>query len=1395
MFIDVGVEADLPKVIDIISKMGVLGIGAMKDNSNYWAASMLNQRLPLDYQPGSVMLAIACPTNWDACTVTKYGNLACTKAASAKFLQDGRVVDACPANGYLTSGNTWVKCSSSGNGWKTCATTTVGGVSMIQCSACFTELGYTIQSQTVTGGTINVCNQQQCLTDKTKYYNGSTWVSWTANCALCNDASCASCSQGYYLKIASDLTRTWVSATTGCGTGYFANDQNIWQPCHSDCATCITQGADGCLTCSNASKSVLPVPQILLTNNNLESNFQKSNSSAQVDPFYQTDSTKSISGTCVASCAMQGAALYVKNGVCTVCEPFGCTACDSSGVCSQCDKQKGFSLITDPKDSTKKLCATWTATGCTLCSDTDNTQCKLCSTGYALDSTTNLCVKKWGSGKFMQSQTLASSGAPTTLTKLSYSTCSACSGDCKECSTSATTCLICTDSTKFVKSDGTCAASCDAGTVPIDGRWTKWGDNVATCQIDATTKAITILTCASSYYLHPTGKLCVSATQCGVGYYASSGAWTACDASCSEWKTSSTFWLKCADTTKFVSSDGSCQASASSVTCAAGYFKDPTGICIACDASCDSASGCTGPSNTNCKKCASGYKVLTTNSDTTPVTYKCGKTCPPFSEEATVSSQTVWNTWYGSAKPVYDFSTKTCITDSASCPANTVKTTVDKISKTNSDATKSSTTDSTLVKICANWDKRWVTCLASDPTMCLTWATGLLQSDMTKTDGTTTTTYALCSNTWKQGTYKDASNKWINNCLTNCGSCSDGTTWDRCNNGYFLNTATPNTCVVEASCPSGTYGNQITGKCQTCQSPCATCKGSANNCLTCATTSTFYLFDKLGKCYATCPPGTYTSGTNCVPCKTSVLSCDSTGTATQNADSWDASWNGCVYSPGFCIGCATGKTMSPMGRCVDTCPDDTLLDSSSTPFVCKSCSIGCLKCASETSTWPAGSSATSFTSSPSASSSVAAPKCLRCDKNRGFFLFRGKWVKSWPVGTYPDKLTGWWAKCDCNCGTGGCIDRFTCSGWPKTGMSIDLQNGRCKCDATVATAWANDWKSFTITISSTNVKFRDLTTEKAYVSLNQQKTWRIGNEGSMFDNSSTKSTITDSFASMRWGDSTNTKTEIDYIMSQFTNMNIDNSTSSTDIKGSTTSTNSNPSQSTSPTGPSFSTESTVSGGKVQTSDQTKSTSTTSSSTTTSTSASSAQTVSKDATTWPNQKDTISKDDLSKLGLSSIDNSSIQKYIQGLGVLFGDISDQDITTYQSPTDGLIFTSSPTDLCGTLFDSDTLKYIFKTPTCTMTVSGSSTVITVTLGDLAQIHKGFVVKIQPNVFIDGCDWSIMNVQKVTDASNPGTMNLKFNSQTQTAISCSNLSVKLDTSGSVGSVNCNLSLGNTLF
>ena len=169
-----------------------------------------------------------------------------------------------------------------------------------------------------------------------------------------------------------------------------------------------------------------------------------------------------------------------------------------------------------------------------------------------------------------------------------------------------------------------------------------------------------------------------------------------------------------------------------------------------------------------------------------------------------------------------------------------------------------------------------------------------------------------------------------------------------------------------------------------------------------------------------------------------------------------------------------------------------------------------------------------------------------------------------PVGTYPDKLTGWWAKCDCNCGTGGCIDRYTCSGCKKTRMSFDLQTGRWKCDATIAIEWTSDWKSFTITITSTNVMFRDLAAGKANASTNQQKIWKIGNEGSMFDNTSTQSTVTDSFTSMRYDDEINTKTEINYIASRHKIMNLDNSSPSSEVKGFLIYTNSNPSKSSMP---------------------------------------------------------------------------------------------------------------------------------------------------------------------------------------------------------------------------------------
>lgn len=139
-----------------------------------------------------------------------------------------------------------------------------------------------------------------------------------------------------------------------------------------------------------------------------------------------------------------------------------------------CDKKQGLSLITDPQDASKKVCAECSLkkNGCRLCKDDDITQCKMCEAGYSLETNSDnkkVCVKKCSKGYFAKEMTLSSSEAFDTMRDLKYSVCTACSGDCSECKGAATTCLLCTDSTKFTKLDGTCATSCSAGTFGAEG--------------------------------------------------------------------------------------------------------------------------------------------------------------------------------------------------------------------------------------------------------------------------------------------------------------------------------------------------------------------------------------------------------------------------------------------------------------------------------------------------------------------------------------------------------------------------------------------------------------------------------------------------------------------------------------------------------------------------------------------------------------------------------------------------------------------------------------------------------------------------------------------------------------------------------------------------------------
>jgi hypothetical protein len=428
-------------------------------------------------------------------------------------------------------------------------------------------------------------------------------------------------------------------------------------------------------------------------------------------------------------------------------------------------------------------------------------------------------------------------------------------------------------------------------------------------------------------------------------------------------------------------------------------------------------------------------------------------------------------------------------------------------------------------------------------------------------------------------------------------------------------------------------------------------------------------------------------------------------------------------------------------------------------------------------------------------------KCLKCDKDLGFFLFRDKCVRQCPKGTYPDKITGWCAKCDCNCGTGGCIDRFTCKSCPQQGMVIDKETGKCRCNVGVSGAWADDWKSFTITIDSLDIKFRDIKAEQMIDSAtNKMKICRIGNEGSMFDNEGKALNVNqidevvakEDLDIDRCGDPENTDGALDEMRQQFENIDHDDREYSDEIPDSTP-TNGSPTDSTTANAPSMGgrqggtsagslpqgsaagdsmPEDSTSGGDQTEGDQNQE---------------KVKTINNKSETCPAKKENpMNNDDLKSAGIDSIDEKGFYKYIKSLGKAFGNISDEELESTDSPTVGLKFTTMPDDICTLLFDQKTLEDIFMKPTCTIMTTATSTKIMVKLGEYAEIHPRFVLKVQPNVFVNGCDWPVLNVIKLTDGANPESLRVRFKEDRNEAMSCQDFSLDFMTEGNVGDLEC---------
>ena len=182
-------------------------------------------------------------------------------------------------------------------------------------------------------------------------------------------------------------------------------------------------------------------------------------------------------------------------------------------------------------------------------------------------------------------------------------------------------------------------------------------------------------------------------------------------------------------------------------------------------------------------------------------------------------------------------------------------------------------------------------------------------------------------------------------CLTNCEECTDTTTCDTCEDGYFIDD--PPTCTAcVANCEICSDGTS----CDTCKTgweegtdPCDTCKAdyffdgsdcaecTIDDCTTCTDATTC----------GTCDDGFYVDGAGtCTECVDNCKVC-SDGT------SCDTCKTGYENDTGICDGCASGFGLKPDGDCV--CPIETFLDTAATPEACAACTADCIVCENATS--------------------------------------------------------------------------------------------------------------------------------------------------------------------------------------------------------------------------------------------------------------------------------------------------------------------------------------------------------------------------------------------------------------------------------------------------------------
>ncbi|EAS04215.2 leishmanolysin family protein (macronuclear) [Tetrahymena thermophila SB210] len=144
--------------------------------------------------------------------------------------------------------------------------------------------------------------------------------------------------------------------------------------------------------------------------------------------------------------------------------------------------------------------------------------------------------------------------------------------------------------------------------------------------------------------------------------------------------------------------------------------------------------------------------------------------------------------------------------------------------------------------------------------------------------------------------YQNSQTMKCDPCDISCNQCTAGNSDTSCvkcaNAGQFKDPTNQNRC---GTCPPGTYGDTVSGSCQPCTSPCATCVTSSTTCTSCQTGS----LKPDGTC-GQCDPGWFSSSGICKQCDPNCLTCSG---SSKNCTSCS---NGAVLPDNTCPPCTIG---------------------------------------------------------------------------------------------------------------------------------------------------------------------------------------------------------------------------------------------------------------------------------------------------------------------------------------------------------------------------------------------------------------------------------------------------------------------------------------------------------